>query len=263
MRRRQRTLGWLLLGGLLSLYIIGCQLPGSTPPTPVVIVQNAQGTPLAGAGVGPTVAPATPTPAPSLVQNGTFALEWTTGWQRNTGSTMTGQNITEVIATSEGSSGKAVRLVHDGADYLAISQTIRLPSLEVSISAKLNPSAETPCRGILKSCTGQAGLMITLYGANLAPGKELGQFLYLYPGSDPNLRQTSAGNSHFVFLSQGWQTISIANLRQEIINSLPDVNPTAVQAIQILIVAGSRGSCDPGKCYAEVQATDIQIAAKW
>lgn len=261
LRLKQRHLwGSVLLWVLIALG--GCQVPGTAAPTTVIIVRNAQGTPLAGAGGGPTTAPVTPTPAPSLVQNGDFALEWTNGWQRDTGSTMTGQNVTEVITTSEGSSGKAVRLVHDGTNYLAIYQTIPISSTNVSISAKINPSAETPCKGILASCTGQAGLIVTLHGDHPAPGKELGQILYLYPGSDQDLRQTSTGTSRFVFLSQGWQNISIANLRQEIINGLPSVNPTAVKTIQIMIVAGSRGSCDPGKCYAEVQATDIQVTAK-
>ena len=32
-----------------------------------------------------------------------------------------------------------------------------------------------------------------------------------------------------------------------------------IKAIQINIVAGSIGGCDPGTCYAEVQATDVQV----
>ncbi|MEI6181208.1 MAG: hypothetical protein WCP31_10665 [Chloroflexales bacterium] len=258
MRRRQQTLGRLLLGGLLSLYMIGCQLPGSTPPTPVVIIQNAQGTPLAGAGVGPTVAPITPTPGPNLITNGSFASDWSTGWQRDTGQAITGQSVTQVVSTSQGSSGKAVRLVHDGTSYLELYQVVSLDSLDVILSAQINPMAEASCRGILKACTGVAAIGFVLRDAQ---DKELGRFSYLYPGSKDQINMASTATTRFILLQPNWQTIRF-NLGQEIINTLPKLNGTAVKKVVVSLTAGSVGDCDPGQCYAEVQATDIQITAK-
>lgn len=243
--------------------LTGCQAPWDPPArTPVVVVMNDQGTPQrnVGSAVSSVVPVATPTtgPNPNLVQNSDFSSEWTTGWERATGP-ISGQSIVELISASQSSSGKAVRIVHDGANYLAIKQLLPVPSPNVRISVKINPSADTPCRGILKACTGQAGIIIAIYGKDMSDGKELGQLAYLYPGNNAKFRQSSTAQLRFIFLEPGWQTISIPNLQQAVINSLPNVKADAIKAIQINIVAGSIGGCDPGTCYAEVQATDVQV----
>ena len=255
MRRRQAPIRGLLLLGFMNLVLLGCQLPGAAPPTPVIIVQNAQGTPLAGAGVGPTVAPVTPTPGLNLITNGSFASDWSTGWQRDTGQAITGQSVTQVISASQGSSGKAVRLVHDGASYLELYQSVNLDSLNVTLSAQINPMAEAPCRGIFKACTGVAWISFVLRDAQ---DKELGRFSYLYPGSKDQINMASNATTRMILLQPNWQTIRF-NLGQEITNTLPKLNATAVKKVVVSLTVGSVGDCGPGECYAEVQVTEVQV----
>lgn len=240
--------------GVLSLFALTGCLPGQgSQPTPVVIVQNPQGTIV---GNGQAMAP-TPTPvaAANLVQNGDFLADWNTGWQRDTGGQINGQSVTEVVSASRAASGHAVRLVHDGSDVLSIYQEVPLESLNVTVTAQVNPTAETPCKGILAHCSGMSGMAFYFLDKNNA---DLGALIYLYPGTDEKLRQTSNATLRYVFLNPGWQTIRF-QVRQELVNTLPSIDVRAVTGLRVMIVAGSVGKCGPGDCHAEVIATDIQI----
>ncbi|NCC33319.1 MAG: hypothetical protein EOM24_15075 [Chloroflexia bacterium] len=248
---------------ILSTSLIACQGQGTPSSGPNVVIMNAQGTPVGGTASGVVATPAataTPVPQPNLLENGDFASDWTDGWERDNGPVINGQSVVEVIPSSRGSSGNAVRLLHDGAGFLSVYQVIELTSPDVVISAEINPTAETPCGGFLKACTGMAGILIyLLQGTEGTPNERtIGSLGYLYPGTNDRLRQTSDATARYLFVPQGWQTVRL-NLRQEIVNSLPGVELSAVKGVMVGVIVGSVGECDPGQCYAEVQATNLKI----
>lgn len=245
------TVVWFLLGFVL----VGCQASGSAPAGPTVVVMNAQGTPIGGTGSqapGPT---ATPTPPANLLRNGGFASDWAEGWERDSGGVISGQNITEVIASSSGSSGKAVRLVHDGPAYLALNQVVALGTLNVNISARINPMAETSCRGILKTCMGVAGISFMFLDRN---EQDVGVITYMYPGNADQLTIASDVKRRLILLQPGWQTVRF-NVQQELKNTLPSVDPDSIKHLRVMLTAGALGDCGPGQCYAELQATELVV----
>jgi hypothetical protein len=250
-RQRYKALGWCILCWML----VACQASGGAPGGPTVVVMNAQGTPIGGTGSqapGPT---ATPTPPANLLRNGGFANDWSEGWERDTGGVISGQNITEVIASSSGTSGKAVRLVHDGPAYLALTQVVALDTLNVNLSARVNLMAEASCRGILKTCMGVAGISFMFLDRN---HQEVGVITYMYPGNADQLTMASDATRRLILLQPGWQTVRF-NVQQELKNTLPSVDPDSIKHLRVMLTAGALGDCSPGQCYAELQATELVV----
>lgn len=242
-----------VVGMLIGLLLVGCQPFGGSSSPPSITVLNAQGTPLAVGGTpGPTP---TPTPPANLLRNGGFVSDWSDGWVRDTGGVIGGQNITEVIASSSGSSGKAVRLIHDGPNYLALTQVIELDSLDVTINARVNPQAEASCHGILKTCMGVAGISFMFLDHK---EQDIGVITYMYPGNASQLTIASDAKRRLILLQLGWQTIRF-NLKQELVNTLPELDRSSIAKLRVMLTVGALGDCGPGQCYAEIQATELVV----
>jgi hypothetical protein len=249
---RHHVLIYLLI--CLCAILIAC---GGTPSgDPVVIVENEQGTPLADSSIPPTATPVLPT---NLIANGDFQRPWEEGWERDTGEVVNGQSVTEVFATSQADSGQGVRLIHSGDSELSISQTIEVPTLDATFQAQISTTAENPCMGILRGCSGLSGLIISLHEDASNTDESAGELIWINIGrynEDEHFPSSSTRN--VVFVEPGWLTISV-NLAETITNRLPDVDVDRIEAVTITLVAGTAGQCDPGECRAEVQVADIEL----
>jgi hypothetical protein len=204
------------------------------------------------------IASPTPDVPDNLVYNGDFASDWTDGWHRDPGSPINGENTVEVIQTSQVSSGQAARLVHSGAGNLVLSQKVEVPSADVVVRMRFNPRAETPCRGILRWCSGTSGVVIHLHTTIEGEQTTIGEIYYLFPGKAEKLFLSSDADSRIIFVPEGWQSLEIP-LRSEIVNSLPGVDPESVTSILVAAIAGSVGNCRAGECLAEVQVGDFEV----
>jgi hypothetical protein len=246
----------LLVYLLVSLCFIFIACSDTPSDGPVVVVENEQGTPLSDSSLSPTATPILPT---NLIENGDFQRPWEEGWERYTGEVVNGQSVTEVFATSQADSGQGVRLIHSGESELSISQTIDVPTLDATFQVRINTTAENPCMGILRGCSGLAGLMVSLHEDGANAEESAGELIWINAGrynEDEHFPSNSTRN--FVFIEPGWRTISF-NLAETITNRLPDVDADRIEAVTITLVAGTAGRCDPGECRAEVQATDIEL----
>ncbi|HEY1011845.1 MAG TPA: hypothetical protein VGE07_04015, partial [Herpetosiphonaceae bacterium] len=219
---------------------------------------DAQGTPRPAADAPPP-APPTSAPAVNLLRNGAFTANWTDGWTRKPGEKINGQSITEVVDAPESASGRAVRLVHDGASILGISQFVDLESPDVRFSGRVQAQAETPCKGILMHCTGHAGIILELFGGDGPAGEPLAMVFFYYAGTDPDLRPASSATIRHIELRPTWEEISF-HLRRDVENSLPAVDPSAIGGVRVSLFAGSSANCDPGSCLAELLASDLVLA---
>ncbi|NJP06284.1 MAG: hypothetical protein HC837_11990 [Chloroflexaceae bacterium] len=238
---------------LVLLFILaGLSACSGGSGTPTVVVENEAGTPIAAAT-------ATPTPPENLVQNGDFQQHWQQGWERFIGETIEGQSVTEVVETTAANSGKAIRLNHNGPTELRISQFITMTTLDVTLRAKINLSAESTCWGLLRACTGLAGFVLTLHPQRDTTEATLGQLVWLNADRyNEDQYFESSGSQNYTFVKPGWYTIDL-NLQEAIIDRLPAVDSTQVQAVSITLIAGTSGECKTGECPAEIHAADIEL----
>lgn len=253
MRRLGRA---MLLAGAVGLGLAGCQRERQQARTPIVQVQNNQGTVLPSAQPGAT--PTAP-PVANLLTNGDFRANWTTGWTRKPGDPINGQSITEVIDSPDAASGKAARLVHDGESTLGLSQFIKLESPDMVFAARVHPRATTPCKGILAHCTGLSGVVLEFFGGEAPEGKPLAMVFFANYGTDGALYPASSQTVRHISLSPRWQDIDF-HVRRDVENSLPAVDPASIKGLRISLFAGSSAHCGPGDCLAELEAADIILA---
>jgi len=207
----------------------------------------------------------TPLPAPELVNNmlinGRFDQNWDVGWQRTIGTNANGLQRTEVIKMEAGSTGKGLHLEHSGADSLYLEQTVPVDPANLYFNAEVNLS------GSINEATNAEGigaLMLVYRDINQQPlgysiwvnGSQRGSQLFGIPPLPP-----MGNNVSWRWLSEGWQKIGI-DVRQEILNSLPTINPDAVNNITVMLLTTGSETCLPESCQVDMKAVDLVLSSQ-
>ncbi|MCZ7674206.1 MAG: hypothetical protein M5U34_47295 [Chloroflexi bacterium] len=68
-------------------------------------------------------------------------------------------------------------------------------------------------------------------------------------------------NVSWRWLGEGWQKIGI-DVRQEILNSLPTINPDAVNNITVMLLTTGSETCLPESCQVDMKAVDLVLSSQ-
>jgi hypothetical protein len=230
----------------------------AAPPDPGGAVVSPVPTMLTDTAGVSTPFPETPAAAPggNLLVNGDFTQDWATGWLREIGPTTSAPTVVERVTSDQSSGGWAVRLEHTGPDSLVISQRVAVPPGSMHFSGRLRLTGSPPTTG-----EGAAVLMLVYHGEDLnAPPlgwslRTSGDIQNLLgqtplPQAGLNVSQLAVGND--------WVTIDI-DLRQEIRDRLPTINPDQVRHITVMLITMGTPNCAATDCRAELLATGLVL----
>jgi hypothetical protein len=233
-----------------------------TLPTPIPEPTEPvmEDTPIPTPQEAPEDAPVDPEPMPNLLTNGNFEQNWDVGWQRAIGPNASGPQRTEVVELEQSSTGRGLQIERSGPDALQLTQTVTVNP------ASLHFRAELHLVGSIDDATSAEGvgaLMLVYHDADRVPlgysiwatGPQRNSALF---GVEP---LPSVGNNvSRRWLGDEWHSIDI-NLRQEIINSLPTINPDAVNAVTVMLLAMGSDNCAPDDCPVTIRAVDLVLAS--
>jgi len=243
------------------------------PPTNTPLPPTATPIPLTN-----TPIPSTPTPIPvaalgtNYVVNGDFKQNWTSGWKRDliTASKNSGGTNSVNNATWE-STNSVVYLEHDGADYLAVYQIIPLGNLNVEFSIDFVGYASVGNDKLLVG--GGRAILSLIYYYDDGSGSSVGSSTWIYglfsdrsPGNMlyPKFLSSDSKNVNRYYFNSNLQATSDmpVNLKNEITNNLPGVDPAKVKAVKIWLAVTGVGNCVPGYCKSSIAATNIKLIQK-
>lgn len=234
-------------------------VPPTLQPDPTEAVEESIPT-LAATEVPETTLPQ-PTPFANLLSNGNFAQNWDQGWQRTLGPNASGSQRTEVIDVGRGTTGRGLHIERSGPDQLYLEQRVTVnPS-------SLHFSAEVKLVGSIDESTNTEGigvLMLVYHDTNQAP---LGYSIWVNGNQRTSLLfgvgslPPVGNNVSRYWLGNEWHKIDI-DLRQEIINSLPTVNPDEINAITVILLAMGSDSCSPDGCPVDIRAADLLLSSE-
>lgn len=234
------------------------------------IPPTEQPTTIAEATPTPTIEPTseielitTPSvPVVNLLTNGNFVQNWDVGWTRTLDPAVVGPQRTEVTNVGQGASGRGLHIEQSGPDQLTLEQSIMITN-----PANMQFSAEVKLAGFVNSDTGAEGLgalMLIYRGEDQSPlghsiwvsGEQRSSPLFGI-GSLPPVSNSVSRR----WLGSDWQPINI-DVRQEIINSLPTVNPDMVRSITVMFLAAGSDNCMPDECPVDIQAVDLVLSSE-
>ncbi len=256
--------------------------PTNTPLPPTLTPVPPTNTPLPPTvtPVPPTSTPFPPTPIPipvaapgtNYVVNGDFKQTWSNSWKRDliTASKNSGGTNSVNNATWE-STNSVVYLEHDGADYLEVYQIIPLGNLNVEFSTDFVGYASVG-NDKLSVGGGRAILSLTYYYYD-GSGSSVGSSTWIYglfsdrsPGNMlyPKFPSSDSKNVNRYYFNSNLQATSDMpiNLKNEITNNLPGVDPAKVKAVKIGLAVTGVGNCVPGYCKSSIAATNIKLVQK-
>lgn len=205
---------------------------------------------------------AEPPPVVNLLSNGNFEQNWDVGWTRTLDPAVIGPQRTEVVNVGQGASGRGLHIEQSGPDQLTLEQLVMIPN-----PANMQFSAEVKLAGFIDPATGAEGigaLMLIYRGEDQSPlgysiwvnGEQRSSPLF---GIEP--LPPVGSNVSRRWLGSDWQPIKI-DLRQEIINSLPTVNPDMVRSITVMFLAAGSDYCTPDGCPVNIQAVDLVLSSE-
>ena len=242
--------------------------PTNTPLPPTATPMPLTSTPL----------PHTPTPIPvaapgtNYVVNGDFKQTWSNSWKRDliTASKNSGGTNSVNNATWE-STNSVVYLEHDGADYLAVYQIIPLGNLNVEFSIDFVGYASVGNDKLLVG--GGRAILSLIYYYDDGSGSSVGSSTWIYglfsdrsPGNMlyPKFLSSDSKNVNRYYFNSNLQATSDmpVNLKNEITNNLPGVDPAKVKAVKIWLAVTGVGNCVPGYCKSSIAATNIKLIQK-
>lgn len=198
-------------------------------------------------------------PIVNLLANGNFEQNWNDGWTRTLDPAVVGPQRIEVVDVEQGASGRGLHIEQSGPDRLTLEQ-----SSMITNPANMQFSAEVKLAGSIDPATGAEGLgalMLIYRGEDQSPlgysiwvnGEQRSSPLF---GIEP--LPPVSNNVSRRWLGSGWQPIKI-DLRQEIINSLPTVNPDMVRFITVIFLATGSDNCTLDGCPVDIQAVDLVL----
>ena len=231
--------------------------PIEPDPTATVI----EGAPTTAA----TTAAETPVPEPTaivnLLSNGSFEQNWDIDWQRTLGPNASGSQRTEVIDVGRGKTGRGLHIERTGPDHLYLEQTV------IVNPANLHFTAELKLVGSIDEAANTEGIGTLMLVYQDIAQTPLGYSMWIN-GNQHNSPLFGVGllppignNVSRRWLGDEWQRIDI-DLRQEIINSLPTVNPDAVHTITVILLAMGSDSCSPDSCPVDIKAADLLLSSE-
>ena len=228
--------------------------PISEPTQPAM-----EDTPVSMPQEDPEDAPVDLEPSPNLLTNGNFDQNWDVGWQRSIGPEASGPQRTEVVDMEQSLTGRGLQIERSGPDTLQLAQTVTVNP------ANLHFRAELFLIGSIDEASNNAeglGVLMLIYhdvdfvslGYSIwTNGPQRSSPLF---GVEP--LPPVGNNVSRRWLGSDWQGIDI-NLRQEIINSLPTVNPDAVNAVTVMLLAIGNDNCMPDDCLVTIRAADMVL----
>ena len=201
-----------------------------------------------------------PPPSPTamrkgnLIVNGDFEEPWTVGWERMVADPSRGANHVKIVYSADGEGDDDLSLHHTGKSYMTFSQRIPVvgSNLLFSASFKLGPVERS-----------KATSMIELqYGDE--KGRRLGSTRIINYRYDPfvyiNRRAPlDTGFVHHIKVESRWYKRYTINLREEIINNLPAINPDRIKEIAIVLYVGG----DYERCVSELYADNLKLWYKY
>lgn len=290
---RRRWL-WVGIGGVILLLLVTVIViplwPGNekataivtTLPTAIAIATESEAT-----DISPTELPApteivtisdpiptsegvteivnTPLPEPELIDNllinGRFDQNWDIGWQRTIGANANGLQRTEVIDMEAGSTGKGLHLEHSGSDSLQLEQTVVVDPANVYLNAEVNLS------GSINDATNAEGIGALMLVYRDIDQHPLGYSIWVNGGQRSSQLFGVAplppigNNVSWRWLGEGWQKIDM-DIRQEIFNSLPTINPDTVNNITIMLLTTGNENCLPEDCQVDIKVVDLVLSSQ-
>jgi hypothetical protein len=205
--------------------------------------------------------PEAPPALVNLLDNGDFTQSWEFGWQRIIGESATGIQRVEV---TDGEPGEPERLLHierSGSDQLQLTQTVDVPPGALRFSAELKLIGSSSEENGVE---GMAALLLVYLDTERNPlgysiwinGSQRSSTLF---GVDP--LPNFGINVSPRWGNEDWRQINL-DVRQEINNSLPTVDPDEVTAIQVILLGIGSDNCAPDQCYVNIQAANLFLTAE-
>lgn len=205
--------------------------------------------------------PEAPLAPANLLDNGDFTQNWEFGWQRIIGAGATGIQRVEV---TDGEPGEPERLLHierSGPDQLQLAQTVGVPPGALRFSAELKLiGSSTEENGV----EGMAALLLVYLNAESNP---LGYSIWINGSQRSSALFGVAPLPNFGINvsprwgNEDWRQINL-DIRQEINNSLPTVDPDEITAIQVILLGIGSDNCVPDQCYVNIQAASLFLTAE-
>jgi hypothetical protein len=191
--------------------------------------------------------------------NGNFRDNWGVGWERTIGAASTGAGRIENIETDRSVDGHAVTLSRTGPGFLKLEQTVPVDPARMRFSARIQINGSV---GDNPSQEGIGALMLIYHNEEQTP---IGYTIW---ASGPTRSSSLFGvnplppiqnNVSLRWVNEEWRHIDNLDLRQEIINGLPIVNPDEVRFITVMLLGVGHSDCLPDGCTVEVVATDLRL----
>jgi hypothetical protein len=231
----------------------------TTLPEPTATAE-ATSTPVTEETIPETSQPAPPANT-NLLNNGNFDQNWNVGWDRILGTNATGPQRVEVTDVGQGATEQGLHIERSGPDVLQLEQLAEVDSSRLRFSAKLKLTGSFDEDS---GAEGLAALMLVYLNVDERPlgysiwvnGNQRSSALF---GTGP--LPAVGNNVSRRWSGEEWQQINL-DVRQEIINSLPTINPDEIEAIKVVLLAIGSENCAPDGCNVDIQAADIFLTTE-
>ena len=185
----------------------------------------------------------------NLIVNGNFEERWTVGWERMVGDPSTGANHVKIVYSADGEGDDDLYLYHSGESYMTLYQCIQVVSSNLLFSAsfKLGPVAGRKATSMIELQYGDSkGRHI---GSTRLINYDYSPFIYGRRGT------LNTGFVNHIKMETRWYRNYTINLREEIINNLPAIDPDRVKDIIVILYVGG----DYKYCVSKLYADNINL----
>lgn len=183
------------------------------------------------------------------IVNGNFEEPWTIGWERMVGDPSTGANHVKIVYSADGEGDDDLYLYHSGKSYMTLYQCVQVVSSNLLFSAsfKLGPVAGRKATSMIELQYGDSkGRHI---GSTRLINYDYSPFIYGRRGT------LNTGFVHHIKMETRWYRNYTINLREEIINNLPAIDPDRIRDIIVIIYVGG----DYKYCVSELYADNLKL----
>ncbi|MBC8550818.1 MAG: hypothetical protein H8D23_14330, partial [Candidatus Brocadiales bacterium] len=189
-------------------------------------------------------------PKGNLIVNGNFEEPWTVGWKRIVAAPSRGANHVKIVYSADGEGDDDLYLRHTGESYMTLFQSIPVISCNLLFSAsfRLGPVERNGATSMIELEYGdKKGRYM---GSTRLVNYHYSPFIYTKRKSPLN-----TGFKHYIKMGARWYKHYTINLREEIINNLPGIDPDRIKEIVINLYVGG----DHKRCVSELYADNIKL----
>ena len=186
----------------------------------------------------------------NLIVNGDFEEQWTVGWERMVGDPSRGANHVKIVYSADGEGDDDLYLYHSGKSYMTLYQCVQVVSSNLLFSAsfKLGPVTRRNATSMIELQYGdRKGRHI---GSTRLINYDYRPFIY-----ERRRGPLNTGFVHHIKMKTRWYRNYTINLRKEIINNLPAIDPDRIRDIIVILYVGG----DYKHCVSKLYADNIKL----